>query len=106
MSIAHSPAESSQTLGGYEEKIAAQVRDAHAKLEQFEASAKKKGLVAGLTAAAALHIAKRHIDQKLKDLKATHATHRARAQADINTEVAAFTAAVAALIAKNKSKSE
>jgi len=106
MAIERTHGGSSSTLEGYEGKIASKVQEAKERLEQFEAKAKKKGAVATIAAIGGLHLAKRHIDRKLQDLKTTHTANQARAKADIDTEVAAFIAAVAELVKKGHAENE
>src|SRR5690349_8244611 len=84
----------SATIKAYEDKISAQMQDAKARLEQIEAKAKEKNAQAELTAVNSLKTAKQNIDRRLQDLKATHATHVARAKADIDADVAAFKASI------------
>ena len=78
----------------HEEAIAAQMRDAKAKLEQFAANAKGKGAEAQAAAIKGLNTAKQHIDQKVQDLKTTSEQYRSRAKADIAADVATFKASV------------
>ena len=75
-----------------EEKIHGPFGEAKAKLEQLEANAKRKGIEAG--AIAGLAVTKRHIDQKLEDLKKTHESNQTHARAEVAKDVAAFLAAV------------
>jgi hypothetical protein len=92
----------SATVKIYEDKINAQIQEAKAKLDQFEAQAKKQGAQAELTAINHLKTAKQNIDRKLQDLKTTHETHVARAKADIEAEVTNFKASIDELAAKFK----
>jgi hypothetical protein len=82
------------TLEGYEEKIKAQMKDAKARLDQFEARAKEQSAHAEITAITGLKAAKQNIDRKLEDLKTTNETHVARAKASIDEDVATFKASV------------
>jgi F0F1-type ATP synthase membrane subunit b/b' len=92
----------SATLKAYEDKVKAQVQEAQAKLEQFEAKAKEKTAQVDIAVISSLKTAKQHIDQKVHDLKTTHDAHVACAKADIDADVARFTASVDELAAKFK----
>jgi len=78
----------------HEDAIGTQLRDAKAKLEQFAATAKRKGAQAQAAAITGLNTAKQYIDQKVQDLKTTSEQHRSRAKADVAADVAAFKASV------------
>jgi uncharacterized protein (DUF3084 family) len=78
----------------HEDAIAAQMRDAKVKLEQFAANAKGKGAQAQAAAIESLNTAKQYIDQKVQDLKTTSEQYRSRAKADIAADVATFKASV------------
>ncbi len=95
----------SATLKAYEDKINAQIGEAKAKLEQFEATAKEKKAQAEIVTISSLKTAKENIDRKLQDLKTTHDTHAARAKADIDADVARFEASIDELAAKFTTRS-
>jgi hypothetical protein len=90
------------TLKAYEDKITAQMQEAKARLEQFEAKARDKTAQSETAAIASLKTAKQNIDRKLEDLKKTHDTNVARAKADIDADVAKFKASIDELAAKLK----
>ncbi len=98
-SSSHTAAE---TLKAYEDKIKAQIGDAKAKLEQFEAKAKEKRAQAETVAVNQLKAVKENIDRKLKDLETTDASYVARAKSEIDAEVAKFKASIDELGAKFK----
>ncbi len=89
-------------LKAYEEKLTAQVQEAKAKLEQFEARAKEQKAQVEIDAINKLKTAKRDIDRRLHDLKTTHESHVTQAKADLDGEVARFKTAVEELGAKFK----
>ena len=78
----------------FEDTIAAQMRNAKAKLDLLAEKAKGKGAQAQAAAVKGLSTAKQHIDQKVQDLKTTNEQHRARAKADIAADVATFKASI------------
>jgi len=88
------PPGSDSALRAYEDKVAADMRDAKGRLEQFAANAKDKAAQAEVAAVNSLKTAQHNIDRKLQDLKGTHAEHMARAKADIDADVATFKASV------------
>ena len=90
------------TLKTYEDKITAQIQEAKARLEQFEAKARDKKAQGETAAIDSLKTAKQNIDRKLQDLKTTHDTNVARAKADIDADVAKFKASIDELAAKLK----
>lgn len=92
----------SALLKAYGDKLSAQVQEAKAKLEEFEARAKEQKAQAEIDAIGRLKTTKQNIDRKLHDLKETHETHVARAKADVEAEVARFKTAVEELGAKLK----
>jgi F0F1-type ATP synthase membrane subunit b/b' len=96
-SSSHTAAE---TLKAYEDKIKAQIGDAKARLEQFEAKAKDTRAQAETAAVNHLKALKENIDRKLQDLKTTHASYVASAKSEIDAEVAKFKASIDELGAK------
>ena len=93
------------TLKAYVEKIKAQVHEAKATLDLFEAAAQKKKAQADIAAIGKLKASKASIEKKLQDLGTTHEAHVARAKADINEGVTTLKATVDALATKLKSHS-
>jgi hypothetical protein len=96
---------SNPTLKDYEDDIAAQIREAKAKIEQLEAKARDKGTQGTTAAINSLKTAKQNIDTKLQDLKTTHDSNLARAKTDIETDVARFKASIGELTEKLKTES-
>jgi F0F1-type ATP synthase membrane subunit b/b' len=90
------------SMKAFEDKIRAQIDQAKASLQQFEAKAKEKGSDAETSAIAKLKTAKQDIDRKLQDLKTTHEGHVARAKSDIEADAEKFKASVEGLAAKFK----
>jgi multidrug resistance efflux pump len=76
----------------YEDKVAAHVLEAKAKLEQFEAKIKRAQ--GDLNTINALKAAKQNIDRKLQDLRKVSEANVSRAKADIDADVAALKAAL------------
>jgi cytochrome c556 len=89
-------------LKAFEDKIRGQVEEAKTRLEQVEAAAKQYDAQAATAAVTRLKTAKEDIDRKLKDLRATHDAHMARAKSEIETDVARFKASVEEVGAKIK----
>jgi predicted metal-dependent TIM-barrel fold hydrolase len=89
-----------ETLTAFEDKIKAQITDAKARLQQFEATAKQKGVQAETAALIHVKAVKENIERKLHDLKATHESQIAKAKSDIEAEVAMFKVSVAELGAR------
>jgi wobble nucleotide-excising tRNase len=88
------------TLKAYEDKVRAQVQEAKAKLEQFEAKAKEQHAETEITAINRLKTAKQDIDRKLQGLKTAHDEHLARAKAEIDQDVSKFKASIDTLSGK------
>jgi hypothetical protein len=82
------------TLQAYEDKIAAQIRAANARIDQFEASAKPKRAQAEITAIDGLKAARQNIERMLADLKTTREAHVTRAKADIDAAIVSFQASL------------
>src|SRR5512133_3354488 len=102
MSTANPAGPQGTLLKAYEEKITAQVQEAKAKLEEFEARAREQKAQGEIDAIGKLKVAKQNIDRKLQELKTTQETHVARAKAEVDTEVVRFKTAVEELGAKLK----
>jgi len=98
------PAQSAM-LKAYADKIKAQVHEAKAKLDLFEAAAQKKKAQAEIAAIGGVKTAKEQLERKLQDLNATHGPHVARAKADIDADVVRLKATIDALATKFKSHS-
>jgi hypothetical protein len=95
----------STMLKAYVDKIKAQVHEAKAKLDLFEAAAQKQKAQAEIAAIGAVKTAKENIEQRLQDLRTTHGPHVARAKADIDADVVRLKATIDALATKIKSQS-
>lgn len=78
------------TLAAYEERILAQIKEAEARIEKFEATAKEKRLQAETTAVAGLKAARKDLEQKLRTLATTQEAHIARAKTDIDAAAVAL----------------
>lgn len=98
------PAQSAM-LKAYVDKIKAQVHEAKATLDLFEAAAQKKKAQAEIAAIGGVKTAKENIEKRLQDLSATHGPHVARAKADIDADVVRLKATIDALATKFKSHS-
>jgi len=105
MATANTQLKPSATLKAYQDKITAQLQEAKAKLEQFEAKAKEKKAQAEIDTINSLKTAKQHIDRKLQDLKTTHDSNVTRAKADIAADVARLTGSIEELGTKFKTSS-
>ena len=79
-----------ERLKVYADKVSAQIQEAKAKLDQFEAKAKEKRAQAHVTAANNLKTMRDHISKKVEDLKTTHASNVSRAKSDIDEALATF----------------
>ena len=78
------------TLEAYEDKIVAQMQEAEAQIEQFEAKAREKRLQAEIAAVNGLKTARQNIERKLNELATTQDAQIARAKADIDAAAAAL----------------
>jgi hypothetical protein len=78
------------TLKAYEDKIAAQIRAANVRIDEFEAKAKPKRAEAEVAAINGLKTARQNIELMLVDLKTTRDAHVVRAKADIDKAIVAF----------------
>jgi uncharacterized phage infection (PIP) family protein YhgE len=105
MTTANAQGSVGSTIKAYQDKIAAQIRDAKSKLEQFEATAKDKGAQQEAAAVSRLNAVKQNIDRKLQDIKSTNATLVSRAKADIDADVAMFKASIDELATRVKTPS-
>jgi hypothetical protein len=82
------------TLQAYEEKIAAQIRAANARLDEFETKSKPKRAQAEAAAIDGLKVARQNIERMLANLKTTGDAQAVRAKADIDKAIVAFQASL------------
>ena len=82
------------TLQVYEDKIAAQIHAANARIDEFESRAKPKRARAEITAINGLKAARQDIERMLGALKTTRDAQVARAKADIDAAIVAFQASL------------
>jgi hypothetical protein len=82
------------TLQGYEDKIAAQIRAANTRIDEFEAKAKPKRAQAEVAAIDGLKAARQKIERMLADLKTTGDAQAVRAKADIDKAIVTFQASL------------
>ena len=78
------------TLQAYEEKIAAQIHAANARIDEFEAKAKPTRAQAEIAAINGLKTARQNIERMLVDLKTTRDAQVVRAKTDIDAAIVAF----------------
>jgi len=83
-----SSTDTSSALKAYEDKINAQIRDAKAKLDQFDSKATTQRTQAESKAIDQLKTTQQTLEQKVHDLKTTQEGNLDRAKANIDTEVA------------------
>jgi hypothetical protein len=84
----------SAALKAYEDKVNAQIREAKAKLEQVEASAKEQLAQAQIKTIDQLKTTRQNLERKVRDLKTTHEANLEHAKADLTAEIAKFTASI------------
>ena len=82
------------TRQAYEDKIAAQIRAANVRIDEFEAKAKPKRAEAEVAAINGLKTARQNIERMLVDLKTTRDAQIVRAKADIDTAIVTFQASL------------
>ena len=82
------------TLQAYEDKIAAQIRAANVRIDEFEAKAKPKRAEAEVAAINGLKTARQNIERMLVDLKTTRDAQVVRAKADIDSAIVTFQASL------------
>jgi hypothetical protein len=82
------------TLQAYEDKIAAQIRAANTRIDEFEAKAKPKRAQAEIAAIDGLKAARQGIERMLGELKTTGDAQVVRAKADIDKAIVAFQASL------------
>ena len=78
------------TLQAYEDKIAAQIRAANTRIDEFEAKAKPMRAQAEVTAIDGLKTARTNLERMLADLKTTREAQVVRAKADIDKAIVTF----------------
>lgn len=77
-------------LQGYEDKIAAQIRAANTRIDEFEAKGKPKRAEAEIMAINGLKAARQNLERMLVDLKTTRDAQVVRAKTDIDAAIVAF----------------
>jgi hypothetical protein len=82
------------TLQAYEDKIAAQIHAANARIDEFEARVKPKRTQAEVAAIDGLKAARQKVERMLVDFKTTGDAHAARAKADIDKAIVTFQASL------------
>jgi predicted RNase H-like nuclease (RuvC/YqgF family) len=80
--------DTSATLKAYEDKTNAQIRDAKAKLDQFEAKATTQRTQAESKTIEQLKTTRQNLEQKVRELKTAQGANLERTQGDISAEVA------------------
>ena len=78
------------TLKAFEDTIVAQMQEAEARIEQFEAQARDKRLQAEIAAVNGLKAARQNIGRKPAELATTQDAQIVRAKADIDAAAAAL----------------
>ena len=78
------------TLQAYEDKIAAQIRAANTRIDEFEVKAKPRRAQAEVAAIDALKAARTNLERMLADLKTTRDAQVARAKVDIDAAIVSF----------------
>ena len=82
------------TLQAYEDKIAAQIRAANTRIDEFEVKAKPRRAQAEITAINGLKTARQNIERMLVDLKTAGDAQAVRAKADIDKAIVTFQASL------------
>jgi len=82
------------TLQAYEDKIAAQIRAANTRIDEFEAKAKPRRAQAEVAAIDGLKAARQNIERMLVDLKTAGDAQAVRAKADIDKAIVTFQASL------------
>ena len=100
MATASSPSSTDSTLKAYEDKINAQIRDATAKLDQFEAKAATQRTQTASKAIEQLKVTRQSLAQKVRDLKTTQEANIDRAKANIDAEIAKLHTSIDTLTAE------
>jgi hypothetical protein len=81
-------------LQAYEDKIAAQIRAANSRIDEFEAKAKPRRAQAEVAAIDGLKAARQNIERMLIDLKTAGDAQAVRAKADIDKGIVTFQASL------------
>jgi hypothetical protein len=82
------------TLQAYEEKIAAHIRAANTRIDEFEAKAKPRRAQAEVAAIDGLKAGRQNIERMLVELKTTGDAQVVRARAEIDKAIVAFQASL------------
>ena len=82
------------TLQAYEDRIAAQIHAANARIDEFETSAKPRRAQAEMTAINGLKAARQNIERMLALLEETRDAQIARGKADIDAAIVTFQASL------------
>jgi hypothetical protein len=90
------------TTDAYEDKVATQIQEVAARLEQFEATAAGPSAQAEIAVIKRLDSVKQGIDQKLQALKTTQGNRLAHARPDVDADLAAFKSSVDDLAARER----
>ena len=94
------------TLQAYEDKIAAQIRAANARIDEFEAKAKPRRAQAEVAAIDGLKAARQNIERMLVGLKTAGDAQAERAKADIDQAIVTFQASLEGVRRKFTTPSE
>jgi hypothetical protein len=95
-----SSTDTSSKLKAYQDKINAQIQQAKAKLDQFDATAATQRTQDQSKAIEQLKTARQNLEQKLRDLTTTQEGNMDRAQANIDAEVAKLHTSIDTLTAE------
>ena len=91
------------TLKAYEDKVNAQIREAKAKLEQFEENATDQRTQEENKAIDALKTSRQNLERRVRDLRSTQESNLERAKADISADVTKLNASIDELATEFKS---
>lgn len=94
METQNTPTGTTATLQAYEDKIAAEIRAANARIDEFEAAIKPKRAQAEIDAITGLKTARQNIERMLVDLGKTRDEQVTRAKADIDAAIVSFQASL------------
>ena len=90
MATQDTPRGTRATPEAFQDKIVAQIKEAEARIQQFEGKVRKKRLQAEIAAVNGLKAARLNIERKLKDLATTQESQIARAKADVDAAARAL----------------
>jgi hypothetical protein len=90
MATQDTPRGTRATPEAFQDKIVAQIKEAEARIQQFEGKVREKRLQAEIAAVNGLKAARLNIERKLKDLATTQESQIARAKADIDAAAGAL----------------